>query len=249
MEGIKQLAGDATRVSYAIGCKVAHNDTGDSYSNWRYVNEIDYVSLEENLPLIKQAVELSSKSDLVVLAIGESVLLSREAWGGNHIGDRATMDLTESQQHLVKSILATGKPIVTFLNNSKPITFGPLGDQLKTVLSGHYAGQETGTAAAEIIFGEINPSGKLTLSWPRTVGHLPSHYSQHGSSTVFDYLDSPRGPVFPFGHGLSYTSFKYGNPSVSSQTIQPGQEITVSFNLTNTGDVTGNRNYTGLCIR
>ena len=141
------------------------------------------------------------------------------------------MDLTESQQHLVKSILATGKPIVTFLNNSKPITFGPLGDQLKTVLSGHYAGQETGTAAAEIIFGEINPSGKLTLSWPRTVGHLPSHYSQHGSSTVFDYLDSPRGPVFPFGHGLSYTSFKYGNPSVSSQTIQPGQEITVSFSL------------------
>ena len=239
LEGIKQLAGDATRVSHAIGCKVAHNDTGDSYSNWRYVNEIDYVSLEENLPLIKQAVELSSKSDLVVLAIGESVLLSREAWGGNHIGDRATMDLTESQQHLVKSILATGKPIVTFLNNSKPITFGPLGDQLKTVLSGHYAGQETGTAAAEIIFGEINPSGKLTLSWPRTVGHLPSHYSQHGSSTVFDYLDSPRGPVFPFGHGLSYTSFKYGNPSVSSQTIQPGQEITVSFSLTNTGDVTG----------
>ena len=86
LEGIKQLAGDATRVSHAIGCKVAHNDTGDSYSNWRYVNEIDYVSLEENLPLIKQAVELSSKSDLVVLAIGESVLLSREAWGAITLG-------------------------------------------------------------------------------------------------------------------------------------------------------------------
>ena len=239
LEGIRNFVGPDTKVGHAIGCKVAHNDAGDSYSNWRYVNEVDYASLEDNIPLIKEATELAKNSDLVVLAIGESVLLSREAWGGNHVGDRATMDLTESQQQLVKSILTAEKPVVTFLNNSKPITLNGLGNQLKTVLAGHYAGQETGTAAAEIIFGKTNPSAKLTLSWPRTVGHLPSHYSQHGSSKVFDYLDSPRGPVFPFGHGLSYTTFKYEDFKLSSQTIQPGQQVKVSFKLTNTGQVKG----------
>ncbi|MCH2179854.1 MAG: glycoside hydrolase family 3 C-terminal domain-containing protein [Mariniblastus sp.] len=239
LEGIKEFAGDAIKVSHAQGCQVAHNDTGDSYANWRYVNEVEFVSLEENLPLIEQAAELAKGSDLVVLALGESVLLSREAWGGNHVGDRATMDLTDSQQALVKAILATGKPVVTFLNHSKPVTLGDLNQRLKTVLAGHYAGQETGTATAEILFGKTNPSGKLTLSWPQSVGHLPAHYSQHGSAQVFDYLDSPRAAVFPFGHGLSYTQFKYEGISLSADTLQPGERVQVRFQLTNTGNRRG----------
>ena len=92
---------------------------------------------------------------------------------------------------------------------------------------------------AEIIFGKTNPSGKLTLSWPRTVGHIPAHYSQHGSSLVFDYLDSPRSPQYPFGHGLSYTTFQYSDISLSSATIQESQTVDVTFTLSNTGQREG----------
>ena len=238
-EGIENFVGDSSEVLFAEGCKIAHNDTGDSYSNWRYVNEIEFSSLEDNKALIQQAVQVAQKADLVILAIGENVLLSREAWGGNHVGDRSTMDLTESQQVLARRIIETGKPVITFLNNSKPVTLGKLLNKTTTLLTAHYAGQETGNAAADILFGAANPSGKLTLSWPRSVGNLPSHYSQYGSAKVFDYLNSPKGVVFPFGHGLSYTQFKYGNPKISVAEIRDGQSAQVTFDLTNTGQRTG----------
>ncbi|MCP4888131.1 MAG: beta-glucosidase, partial [Planctomycetaceae bacterium] len=202
LEGIRDFVGDNVNVTHAEGCKIANNDTSDSYANWRYVNEIEFTSLEENRPLIEQAVGVANAADVVILALGENVLLAREAWGGNHVGDRTTLDLTESQQALADAVLATGKPVVLFLNNSKPVTLHALGDKIPAIMTAHYAGQETGTAAAEIIFGKTNPTGKLTLSWPRSVGHLPVHYSQNGSAQVFDYVDSPRSVVYPFGHGL-----------------------------------------------
>ena len=238
-EGISNLLGDASEVVFAEGCKVAHNDTGDSYSNWRYVNEVEYATVQENRGLISEAVKVASQADLVILAIGESVLLNREAWGGNHVGDRSTLDLTESQKELAHAILKTGKPVVAFLNHSKPITLGGLGDQFDAILAAHYSGQETGTAAAEILFGDTNPSGKLTLSWPYSVSQIPCHYSQHRSALVFDYLDAPKGAEYPFGHGLSYTSFKYEKVSLSSSSIRPGQTVQVGFDLKNTGKQTG----------
>ena len=189
--------------------------------------------------MIEQAVQVAQQADLVILAIGENVLLSREAWGGNHVGDRTTMNLTESQQVLARRIIETGKPVITFLNNSKPVTLGKLLDKTTTLLTAHYAGQETGNAAADVLFGQANPSGKLTLSWPRSVGNLPSHYSQYGSAKVFDYLDSPKGVVFPFGFGLSYTKFSYRNLKISSPEIRDGQTIQVTFELTNAGQRPG----------
>ena len=238
-EGIESFVGDSSKLLFAEGCKIAHNDTGDSYSNWRYVNEVDFATLEDNKQMIEQAVQVARQADLVILAIGENVLLSREAWGGNHVGDRTTMDLTESQQVLARRIIETGKPVITFLNNSKPVTLGDLLDNATTLLTAHYAGQETGNAAADVLFGQANPSGKLTLSWPRSVGNLPSHYSQYGSAKVFDYLDSPKGVVFPFGFGLSYTKFSYRNLKISSPEIRDGQTIQVTFELTNAGQRTG----------
>lgn len=235
LEGLRTYLGDSAKVVHAQGCIIAHNDTKDSYANWRYVNEIKFASLEENRQRIAQAVDVAKTSDLVILALGENVLLGREAWGENHIGDRTTFDLTEPQRVLAEKILALGKPVVLFLNNSKPVTLNELSDKIPAIITAHYAGQETGTAAAEILFGQTNPSGKLTLSWPRSVGHLPSHYSQHGSAQVFDYVDSPRGPIFPFGHGLSYTSFRYGPPTLSAGEIRMGETIGVSFSVTNTG--------------
>ena len=134
--------GSETEVLFAQGCRIAHNDTNDSYANWRYVNEVEYATVEDNRQLIEEAKKVASQADLVILAIGENVLLNREAWGGNHVGDRSTLDLTASQQELSQAFLGLGKPVVAFLNNSKPITLGGLGKRFSAILSAHYAGQE-----------------------------------------------------------------------------------------------------------
>ena len=239
LEGLRKRLGDTANVVHAEGCKIALNDTGDSYANWRYVNEVEFATLKDNQGLIAEAVEVAKQSELVVLALGENVLLGREAWGGNHVGDRTTMDLTESQRVLAEAVLATGKPVVLFLNNSKPVTLHELGDRIPAILTAHYAGQETGTAAAEILFGDTNPSGKLTLSWPRSVGHLPAHYSQQRSSQIFDYVDSRRDAVYPFGHGLSYTTFEYGALQMSAAAIHPGDIIEATVRVANTGQRAG----------
>ena len=238
-DGLKSYLGSETEVLFAQGCRIAHNDTNDSYANWRYVNEVEYATVEDNRQLIEEAKKVASQADLVILAIGENVLLNREAWGGNHVGDRSTLDLTASQQELSRALLGLGKPVVAFLNNSKPITLGGLGKRFSAILSAHYAGQETGSAAAEILFGETNPSGKLTLSWPHSVSQIPCHYSQQSSALVFDYLDAPKGAEYPFGHGLSYTRFEYGEPRISSSTVRPGQSVQVRFSLKNVGPVRG----------
>jgi len=234
-EGVRDFMGGRATVTLAEGCKIAGNDTGDSYENWRHVNKIEFTTLKDNQPLIDEAVALAVNSDLVVLALGENEFLAREAWSPNHIGDRATLDLTESQQRLAEAVLATGKPVVLVLAGGKPVALGALEKQFPAILAAHYAGQETGTAAAEILFGQTSPSGKLTVSWPWSVGHLPSHYSQQGSALVFDYLDSPNSAAFPFGHGLSYTTFEYKNVKLSGPTLRPGESVEVSFDLTNTG--------------
>lgn len=239
LAGIKTFLGDKATVTHATGCKIAHNDTGLSYDNWRYIDDIQYASLDDNRPLIAEAVEMAKNSDLVILALGHSELLGREAWGSNHIGDRSTLDLTDSEKVLAEQVLATGKPVVLFLNNGKPITLHQLNDRIPAILTAHYAGQETGTAAAEILFGQTNPSGKLTISWPRDVGHLPCYYSQQSSARVFNYLDAPTAPIYPFGHGLSYTKFSYGNPQLSANQIRPGESVTVSFDVTNSGSRPG----------
>ena len=239
LEGLRTRLGDAATVLHAEGCKIALNDADDSYANWRYVNEVEFATLKDNEGLIAEAIQVAKQADLVVLALGENVLLGREAWGGNHVGDRTTMDLTESQRVLADAVLATGKPVVLFLNNSKPVTLHELGDRIPAILTAHYAGQETGTAAAEILFGDTNPSGKLTLSWPRSVGHLPAHYSQQQSSQIFDYVDSRRDAVYPFGHGLSYTTFKYGRLQLSAAEIHPADIIEATVTVTNTGQRAG----------
>ncbi|MEN8716991.1 MAG: glycoside hydrolase family 3 N-terminal domain-containing protein [Verrucomicrobiales bacterium] len=239
LQGVRSLLGDSAKVTHAEGCKIAHNDTGDSYANWRYVDEVEFATLEDNQPLIEEAVAVAEKSDLVILALGENILLGREAWGENHIGDRTTFDLTESQQALARAVIATGKPVVLFLNNGRPVALHDLGDGIPAILTAHYAGQETGTAAAGILFGKTNPSGKLTVSWPRSVGHIPSHYSQHGSARVFDYADSSRSAAYPFGHGLSYTTFAYGKPELSGSSLRAGESVEVKFDVTNAGERAG----------
>ncbi|MDF1812579.1 MAG: glycoside hydrolase family 3 N-terminal domain-containing protein [Verrucomicrobiales bacterium] len=234
LDGIKAKVGDRAEVLHAGGCMIALNDTHDSYLNWRHVNDVNFVSPEDNQPLIMEALEVATEADIVILALGENELLGREAWGTRHLGDCSSLELTESQRILAESILATGKPVILYLTHGRPLVLGKSGQLCNAILTGHYTGQETGTAVAEILFGDASPSGKLTVSWPRSVGHLPSHYNQ-SDSHLYDYIDAPASAVYPFGHGLSYTKFEYTDPVLSQDTISTNQSIDVTFEVTNTG--------------
>jgi beta-glucosidase len=138
------------------------------------------------------------------------------------------------QNDLVRAILGTGKPTIAFLINSGPLAINYVAENVPGILEGFYLGQETGTAAADVIFGDYNPGGKLPVSFPRSVGQLPIYYNRKPTARR-GYLFSTAEPLFPFGFGLSYTTFKYSNAQISDPRIAAGEETTISVDVTNTG--------------
>src|SRR5207245_8865866 len=143
-----------------------------------------------------------------------------------------------NQDDLVKAILATGKPTIVFLQHGRPNSINYIAEHVPAILEGWYLGQEGGTAVADVLFGNYNPGGKLPISVPRSVGQLPDYYYQKPSAKR-GYLGSTTEPLFPFGWGLSYTTFKYSNLRVASGTIGPEGQTKVSVDLTNTGSIRG----------
>jgi len=134
--------------------------------------------------------------------------------------------------------LATGKPTVVFLINSGPLAINYVAENVPAILEGFYLGQETGTAAADVLFGDYNPGGKLPISFPRVVGQLPLYYNQKPTAKR-GYLFTTTAPLFPFGFGLSYTTFKYSNLKITRPKIKANESTTVTFDITNTGKVRG----------
>ncbi len=175
LEGIKNKVGKNTEVLFAQGCRLTTNTT-TSYFNWKY-DEIEFASREENLKLIKEAVEIAGKADVIILAIGENEHLCREAWAKTHLGDNMTLDLFGEQNELADAILGLGKPVVVYLMNGRPLSVNKLAKEAPAIIEGWYMGQETGTAAADVIFGDVNPSGKLTITVPKSSGQLPMYYN------------------------------------------------------------------------
>ncbi len=171
LDGIRQKVGSQAEVLFAQGCKLTTNTT-TSYFNWKR-DEIMFASREENLKLIKEAVGVAGKAEVVILAIGENEHLCREAWAKNHLGDNNTLDLFGEQNELAEALLALGKPVVVYLMNGRPLSINNLVNKAPAIIEGWYMGQETGTAAADIIFGDVNPSGKLTITFPKSSGQLP----------------------------------------------------------------------------
>jgi beta-glucosidase len=237
LEGIKKKVGNNAEVLFAQGCKLTTNIT-TSYFNWKN-NEIVFASREENLKLIKEAVGVAEKAELIILALGENDHLCREAWAKEHIGDNMTLDLFGEQNELVEAIVELGKPVVVYLTNGRPLSVNRLAEKIPAILEGWYMGQETGTAAADIIFGDINPSGKLTITVPKSAGQLPLYYNHKNSAQFLDYISQGIQPLFHFGYGLSYTTFKYGNLKLEKEKIKVDESTNVSVELTNTGKMAG----------
>jgi beta-glucosidase len=237
LDGIRTRAGNRTEVLFAQGCRLTINTTG-SYFNWKY-DEIKFASREENLKLIREAVKVASGADLIILALGENEHLCREAWAKNHIGDNMTLDLFGEQNELAEAITALHKPVVLYLMNGRPLAINSLAEKVPAIIEGWYMGQETGSAAADIIFGEVNPSGKLTITFPKSAGQLPLYYNHKPSAQYMDYISQDVNPIFCFGYGLSYTKYIYGKPVLKKNKIKKGEAARVTVEVTNAGEMAG----------
>jgi beta-glucosidase len=191
-----------------------------------------------NLKRIQEAVALAQGSDVVIVVVGDNEQTAREAYAENHLGDRADLRLVGQQEDLVRALVAAGKPTVMVLINGRPPAIPELAELVPAILEGWYLGQEGGTAVAEVLFGDVNPGGRLPVTFPRSVGQLPLFYNQKPTAQR-GYLFESKEPLFPFGHGLSYTTFTYGAPTVSPAQITPEGRIKESVDVTNTGSRAG----------
>jgi beta-glucosidase len=183
-------------------------------------------------------VQVAQGADAIVLAIGGSAATSREAWADNHLGDTTSLELVGEQNELARALFALGKPVVVVLINGRPQAVTEIAARANALLEGWYLGQEGGTALADILFGDANPGGKLPVTLPRSVGQLPLVYNEKPSAHR-GYLFDSRDPLFPFGFGLSYTTFEIGAPQLSATQIPVNGSVTVTVSVRNTGKVAG----------
>jgi beta-glucosidase len=232
LEGIKEKLGNSVKVNYAEGVKIT-KEGGNWFADTATLNDA-----ASDQKLINEAVKVAKNSDAVILVLGGNEDTNKEGWADNHLGDRDSLELVGRQNDLVKAILATRKPTVVFLVNSGPLAISYVAENVPAILEGFYLGEETGTAAADVLFGDYNPGGKLTVTFPRSVGQLPIYYNKKPSARR-GYLFSTTEPLFSFGFGLSYTTFKYSNLKITKPKINAGEETSVTVDITNTGKIRG----------
>jgi beta-glucosidase len=232
LQAIKDRVGASAEVLYSEGCKIT-----ETLPDWD-ANKVVLGDTALNAKRIQEAVVVAKKADIVILALGENEQTSREAWAADHLGDRDSLDLLGSQDDLVKATLATGKPVIVFLQHGRPNSISYIAENVPAILDGWYLGQEGGTSVADVLFGDYNPGGKLPITVPRSVGQLPDYYYQKPSAKR-GFLGTSIKPLFPFGWGLSYTNFKYDNLRLAPNAIGPQGTTAVSVDVTNTGKVAG----------
>jgi beta-glucosidase len=233
LQGIKDKAGDRIKVNYAEGCKI----TTSEQPSW-FKDDVQMSNPADDDKRIAEAVKAAQASDVAVVVVGDNVETTREGWAENHLGDRDSLDLLGRQNDLVKAIVETGKPAIVVLIGGRALSINYIAEKLPAIFEGWYLGQETGTAVADVLFGDYNPSGKLPITIPRNVGQVPNYY-YHKPTARRGYLFSNKDPLFAFGHGLSYTTFKYANLRVSPDKTGPQGQATVTVDVTNTGTMAG----------
>ncbi|HEV3037776.1 MAG TPA: glycoside hydrolase family 3 N-terminal domain-containing protein [Candidatus Angelobacter sp.] len=235
LEGIRARAGVETKVLYAEGCKLTMGKQG--WQGW-YENNSKLADPKEQQAGIRAAAETAKKADVAIVVVGETEATNREAWSEEHLGDRDSLDLLGAQDQLIQTVVETGVPTVVVLINGRPLSINYAAIHVPAIVEMWYGGQEGGTALARVLFGDANPGGKLPITFPRSVGQLPVFYN-HKPSRNRSYLFTSREPLFPFGHGLSYTSFKLENLRVLPPEITPNISAKVMVEVTNTGNREG----------
>lgn len=232
LQALKEKYGSEINVMYSEGVRLTDKN------NW-FADTINLIQRRENDQRIKDAVEVAKQADVVVLFIGGNESMSREGWANNHLGDLPTLELLNGQTELVEAIVATGKPVAAYINSGPPLNISRLVESVPAVMQCWYLGQEGGYAMVDALFGTVNPSGKLPISFPRSVGHIPAYYNYKPSARRGYNLGYDVSPLFAFGHGLSYTTFNFSAPKMSSGVMKTNGTVTVSVEVKNTGSRRG----------
>jgi beta-glucosidase len=231
LEGLQEAGKGRFAVDYSEGVRLTESRC------WS-CDEVKLVPASVNKKLIAAAVETAKKADVIVMVLGGNEQTSREAWADTHLGDRSSLDLVGQQQELAKAVLALKKPTVVLLLNGRPLSVNYLAEHAPALLEGWYLGQEIGHAVADVLFGNVNPGGKLPVSIARSVGQLPVFYN-HKPSARRGYLFDTTKPLYPFGFGLSYTSFDISAPRVLTPVIAANQPARIAVDVANTGSRAG----------
>jgi len=232
LAGIQKAAGPDVRVVHSEGVRITEHD-----ANWN-ADKVVLGDPEKNRARIKEAIAVARQADAIVLVIGTNESTSREAWSDSHLGDVADVSLMSQQSDLVAAMLETGKPVVAVLVNGRPMAIPEVRARVPAILETWYAGQEGGTAIGEVLFGDVNPGGKLPVTFPVNSGQLPVYYNRRPTS-FRSALDLPRAPLWPFGFGLSYTTFTLSNLKIDQPSIGIAGTARVSVEVANTGDRSG----------
>ena len=231
IDGLRAKLKDKVKLVTAEGVKITEGD------DW-WADEVKLADPAENARLIKEAVKVAQAADHIVLVLGDTEQTSREGWDPKHLGDRPSLDLVGQQYDLARAIFALKKPTVVVLLNGRPPSVVEISERADALIEGWYLGQEGGTAVADILFGDTNPSGKLPVTIPRSVGQLPMFYAKKPSARR-GYLFDTTDPLYPFGWGLSYTKFELGAPVLSAAAMKPDGEVKVAVEVRNTGKRAG----------
>jgi beta-glucosidase len=241
LEGMQNVAGEQAGIRYAKGANI-HDDPDFAEKVNVFGTRID---IDERPPedMLREAVGIASDADVIVAVIGEASEMSGES------ASRSDISLPESQKKLVRGLAETGKPLVLVMMSGRPLTMEEEYELADAILFVWHPGIEAGNAIADVLYGHYNPSGKLTMTFPRNVGQIPIYYNhrftgrpQEGDDFVkfrSNYLDVPNSPLFPFGYGLSYTTFEYSDIKLNKDVMKPDEEITLSVTVANTGDLDG----------
>ena len=228
LRAIREKYAGQMEILYAEGCRLTQEHSP-------YPLVIHPLSHEDNAAKIRQAVETAKQADYVVLFVGGNEGMSREAYGWDAKGDLSSLELIAGQKELIREITALGKPTCAFVNGGTTYNIQELESLVSAVMQCWYLGQEGGYAMIDALFGDVNPSGKLPISYPRDAGHLPAYYNHKPSSRLGYNLDGGTPELHPFGFGLSYTTFEYSHLRIDKQQMTQDETATVTIEVQNTG--------------
>ena len=241
LQGLKNKVGDNVKLEFAHGPNI-RRDIPSLFENIPFiaVKEQPNQTPEEAKKAMDEAVDLAKRSDVAVVVLGEIALMSGEA------ASRSSLKLSGGQQELLEAVAATGKPVVLVLVNGRPLDISWAAEHVPAILETWYAGSQAGNGIADILFGDANPAGHLPVSWPRTSGQLPLYYNHTLTQAPEDapnftsrYWDIPSTPLYPFGYGLSYTTFSYDNLKLNQSEAKVGSTLDVSVDVSNSGTRAG----------
>ncbi|MBD0777957.1 beta-glucosidase BglX [Maribacter sp. ANRC-HE7] len=243
LEGIREAAGKKVKITYAKGSNLTYDPELEENATMfgKSLNRDNRSDAE----LLNEALEVAEKADVIVAALGEAAEFSGES------SSRTNIEIPQVQKDLLNALLKTGKPVVLVLFTGRPLVLKEESKTVPAILNVWFPGSEAGLAISDVLFGDVNPSGKLTATFPQSVGQIPIYYNhkntgrplqnKEGKFEKFtsNYIDERNEPVYPFGYGLSYTTFKYENLNISSDTMLENDSLAVTVNVTNTGNYDG----------